>query len=61
MNKPYKNNNIIDISIFQVGLNDFFSSTGPYLRANLSKKIIKCKNKKIMFLTFSSFIQTGRF
>ena len=60
MNKPYKNNNIIDISIFQVGLNDFFSSTGPYLRANLSKKIIKCK-KKIMFLTFSSFTQTRRF
>ena len=61
MNKPYINNNIIDISSFQVGLNHSFSSTGRYLRANLSKEIIKCKKKKIMFLTFSSFIQTGRF
>ena len=52
MNKTYTNNNIIDTSSFQVGLNHSFSSTGCYLRANLSKEIIKCKKKKNYVFNF---------
>ena len=48
MNKPNIHNNI-DISSFQNGLNNLFSSTGVYLKSKVRECIHKGKN---MFLNF---------
>ena len=44
INKPNIHNNIIDISSFQNGLNDLFSSTGFYLKSKVMEGSHKEKN-----------------
>ena len=48
-NKPNIHNNIIDISSFQNGLNNFFSSAGFYLKSEALEGSRKGKN---MFFNF---------
>ena len=49
INKPNIHNNIIDISSFQNGLDDLFSSTGFYLKSKVIEGSHKGKN---MFFNF---------
>ena len=54
INKPNIHNNIIDISSFQNGLNDLFSSTDFYLKSKVIEGISSHKGKD-MFLLFGHF------
>ena len=51
-------NNIIDISSFQIGLRDLFSSTGFYLKSKVAKGIHKRKN---MYFNFGHFYSKRTF
>ena len=53
INKPNIHNNIIDISSFQNGLNNFFSSAGFYLKSEALEGSRKGKN---MFFNFRALL-----